>query len=191
MVSFIRNAERLEVMKKNAVAAVALAFALLTAGGAIASAAAYDSSVDPIVTLSYLSNQFKNEILAEVDKRIEAITGSLEAYRIDRENNPQPSVTEPETVPSAAFEVVELGYGDILYASSACEIMLRAGTMVCLAPDESQGLADITGGYEIYNGDYLTKNHMCLIPRADGRGVIAQSESVFIMVRGEYYIVKG
>ena len=191
MISFIRNGERLEVMKKNAVAAVALASALLVAGGAIASAAAYDSSVDPIVTLSYLSNQFRNQILAEVDKRIEAITGSLEAYRIERENDPQPVVTEPESVPSAAFEVVELGYGDILYASSACEIMLRAGTVVCLAPDAGQGLADTTGGYEIYNGDYLTKNHMCLIPRADGRGIIAQSDSVFIMVRGEYYIVKG
>ena len=177
--------------KKNAAAAAALASALLIAGGAIASAAAYDSSVDPIVTLSYLSNQFKNEILAEVDKRIEAITGSLEAYRIDRENNPQPVVTQEVSAPSAAFEVVEMEYGDILYASSACEIMLRAGTVSCLAPDAGQGLADTTGGYEIYNGDYLTKNHMCLIPRADGRGIIALSDSVFIMVRGEYYIVKG
>ena len=87
--------------------------------------------------------------------------------------------------------MVELGYGDIVFASSACEIMLRAGTAVCIAPDAGQGLADITGGYEIYNGDYLTKNHMCLIPRADGRGIIAQSDSVFIMVRGDYYIVKG
>ena len=69
--------------------------------------------------------------------------------------------------------------------------MLRAGTAVCIAPDAGQGLADITGGYEIYNGDYLTKNHMCLIPRADGRGIIAQSQSVFIMVRGDYYIVEG
>ena len=177
-------------MKKKAMAAVALLSALAVGGGVIASAVSYDSSVDPIVTLSYLSNQFKNQILAEVDKRIEAITGSLEAYRIDRENAGE---AEPVTVeaPSAVFEVVELGYGDILYASSACEIMLRAGTAVCLAPDENQGLADTTGGYEIYNGDYLTKNHMCLIPRADGRGIIAQSDSVFIMVRGDYYIVKG
>ncbi len=179
-------------MKKKAMAAVALLSALVVGGGVIASAVSYDSSVDPIVTLSYLSNQFKNQILAEVDKRIEAITGALEAYRIDRETAEQ---QEPATVEvpaaSAVFEVVELGYGDILYASSACEIMLRAGTAVCLAPDANQGLADTTGGYEIYNGDYLTKNHMCLIPRADGRGIIAQSDSVFIMVRGDYYIVKG
>lgn len=181
-------------MKKKTLTAAALVSALVLSGGAIAHAAAYDSSVDPIVTLSYLSNQFKNEILAEVDKRIESITGSLEAYRLERENSPQPVVTtvqEQAPAASALFEVVELGYGDILYASSACEIMLRAGSVVCLAPDASQGLADTTGGYEIYNGDYLTKNHMCLIPRADGRGVIAQSDSVFIMVRGDYYIVKG
>ena len=182
-------------MKKKALAAAALVSALVVSGGVIASAAAYDSSVDPIVTLSYLTNQFKNEILSEVDKRIESITGSLEAYRIERESSPQPVVTVPDPVApsgaSAAFEVVELGYGDILYASSSCEIMLRAGSAVCIAPDAGQGLADITDGCELYNGDYLTKNHMCLIPRADGRGIIAQSQSVFIMVRGDYYIVEG
>ena len=180
-------------MNKKIAAVCAAACALVVSAGVLASAAAYDSSIDPIVTLSYLSNQFKNEILAEVDKRIESITGSLEAYRIERENAPEPAVTTVE-VPvgqSAVFEVVELSWGDVLYAESACEVMLRAGTAVCTAPDAKQGLADITGGYEIYNGEYLTKNHMCLIPRADGRGIIAQSQSVFIMVRGEYSIVKG
>ena len=179
-------------MKKKIAAAAASVCALLVSAGVLAHAAAYDSSVDPIVTLSFLSNQFKNEILSEVDKRIEAITGSLEVYRIDRENDPDPEPV-PVAAPAAssAFEVVELSWGDRLFAESACEIMLRAGVVMCIAPDASQGLADTTGGYEIYNGDYLTKNHMCLIPRADGRGILAESDSVYIMVRGEYSIVKG
>ena len=175
-------------MKKKILAVTAALLALVMTA-VIAAAAAYDSSVDPIVTLSYLSNQFKNEILSEVDKRIENIVGSLEQYRIAKDNEPEPVVTEIP-LPSASFEVVELGLGDELYAESPCEIMLRAGSVMCIAPDASQGLADTTGGYDIYNGDYLTKNHMCLIPRADGRGISAKSESVFIMVRGEYSIVK-
>ena len=180
-------------MHKKIAAVVASACALLVSAGVLASAAAYDSSVDPIVTLSYLSNQFKNEILSEVDKRIESIVGTLESYRNERAAAETPAVTTVEVTSgqSTVFEVVELTWGDILYAESACEVMLRAGAAVCMAPDAKQGLADITGGYEIYNGEFLTKNHMCLIPRADGRGLVAQSESVYIMVRGDYSIVKG
>ena len=69
--------------------------------------------------------------------------------------------------------------------------MLRAGSAYCVAPDASQGIADYTAGAEIYNYQYLTKNHMCLIPRGDGRGIVADSESVFVMVKGEYTIVEG
>ncbi len=179
-------------MKKKMAAGIAVVFVILVTAGVIAHAAAYDSSLDPLVTLSYLSNQFKNEILSEVDKRIENITGSLEAYALYQDRYPDP-YTPPvqESSASAAFEVVELSYGDVLYAASACEIMLRAGVVSCIASDASQGLADITGGYEIYSGEFLTKNHMCLIPRADGRGIQALSDSVFIMVRGDYTIVKG
>ena len=67
--------------------------------------------------------------------------------------------------------------------------MGEAGNASCIAPDPSQGIADFTG-LEIYDGQPLTLNHMCLIPRGDGRGIVAQSESVFVMVRGEYTIVK-
>jgi len=49
----------------------------------------------------------------------------------------------------------------------------------------------MTTAAEIYNAQALTKNHMCLIPRGDGRGVRATSESVFIMIRGDYTIVEG
>ena len=48
----------------------------------------------------------------------------------------------------------------------------------------------MTDASEIYNGYSLTKNHLCLIPRGDGRGVVATSDSVYIMVRGDYTIVE-
>ena len=80
--------------------------------------------------------------------------------------------------------------GDAIYAVSSCEIILRANDVICIAPDETQGIADLTSGSEIYNGMRLTKNHLCLIPRGDGRGILATSNSVFVMVRGEYTIVR-
>jgi len=120
------------------------------------------------------------------------------------EESEEPAETEPEKIPaetvpeynepaptiSMTYEVIELKDGDAIYAISACDIMLRAGSAFCIAPDERQGIADYTSGEEIYNGMPLTKNHMCLIPRGDGRGVLAASESVFIMVRGDYTIVR-
>ena len=178
-------------IKKIAIAA-AVTLALLTTVGVFASAAGYDSSTDPIVTLSYLTTQFKNEILEEVDKKIAAVSDSLSSLRSTDQTPAQTLAAEPvintnaSSAQSTAYEVVELTYGDTLYAADACELILRAGEAVCIAPDASQGLADVTNGYEIYNGQALTKNHLCLIPRADGRGIMAASESVFIMVSGDY-----
>ena len=189
-------------MKKKTGIIAAAGLALVLSTGVIAAAATYDSSTNPIVTLNYLTNNFKREILEAVDERLDArleeLRASLEAARpavTEPEPSPAPVEIQPEPepvyVPSMAYEVIELTTGDALYALDACEIILRAGEAVCIAPDPSQGLADTTGGYEIYNGQSLSKNHTCLIPRGDGRGIYAATQSVFIMVRGEYSIVKG
>lgn len=177
-------------MKAKFIKITAVVLASLAAFG-VTAAAAYDSSEDPIVTLSYLTKIFKTELLEDLNKTIDT--------ELDRRmdnldlSQYQPSYEEPAqpAVSSSTYEVVELSWGDALYAAGACDIMLRAGSAYCVAPDASQGIADYTSGAEIYNYQYLTKNHMCLIPRGDGRGIIADSESVFVMVRGDYTIVEG
>lgn len=159
-------------------------------------AAAYDSSEDPLITWSYLRDIFKPEILEAIDERFEEYDVLLEEREEETEEQEEETeeyypeeTTTPPTAPAVTYEVVELTVGDALYAVSACDIMLRAGSVTCIAPDENQGISDYTAGEEIYNGMPLTKNHMCLIPRGDGRGILAASESVFIMVRGDYTIV--
>ena len=180
-------------------------------------AASYDSSEDPIVSLSYLTDIFRPSIEKEYTEKIDELTEKLEELEstieelsaskepetetepetereTEAETEPETEAeTEPviETRPSATYEVIELQKGDCVYAVSACDIMLRAGKATCIAPDATQGLADYTDADEVYNGEALEKNHMCLIPRGDGRGICADSESVFIMIRGEYTIVKG
>ena len=153
--------------------------------------AAYDSSEDPLVSLSYLTKIFKTELLEELNDTIDAELDRRMA-NLDLSQY-QPSNEEPAPVVSSSstYEVVELSWGDALYATGACDIMLRSGSAYCLAPDPSQGIADYTSGTEIYNYQYLTKNHMCLIPRGDGRGIMADAASVFVMVRGDYIIVEG
>lgn len=179
-------------MKTNKIIKILASVLAVAAALGIAAAAAYDSSEDPLITWSYLRDIFKPEILEEVDKRFEEYDIVLEDKETEEEKpiaDDYPEENESAPAVSSTYEVIELKNGDALYAVSACDIMLRSGTAVCIAPDEKQGIADYTSGDEIYNGMGLTKNHMCLIPRGDGRGVLAASESVYLMVRGDYTIV--
>ncbi len=175
--------------KSTKIAAIALA---VTAAFGVTVAAAYDSSEDPIVSLSYLTKIFKTELLEELNETIEA-----EIAERMQNLNPSDYVQQPQqpsapaTVASQTYEVVELGWGDALYAAGPCDLMLRSGSAYCVSPSAAQGISDYTAGVEIYNYEYLTKNHMCLIPRGDGRGIIADAASVFVMVKGEYTIVEG
>lgn len=175
------------ISKKQKIIAVSLAIA---AALGISAAAAYDSSEDPIVSLSYLISVFKPELMDDINARIdEEVARRIES--LDLSQYISSSNQDNNSSASTSYEVIELKMGDSVYATSACDIMLRAGNAYCIAPDAGQGIADYTSGSEIYNYDYLTKNHMCLIPRGDGRGIRADSESVFIMIRGEYTIVEG
>lgn len=172
------------IMKKQPrIKLICMMLALTAALAVTVLAASYDSSEDPIISLSYLTEVFRPSIeedyeakIAELEDRIDALSAGGSASSGGKAE--------------AAFEVIELKYGDCLFAGDAVEIMLRAGSAVCIAPDASQGISDYTAGAEIYNGEKLTKNHMCLIPRGDGRGIMATANSVYIMVRGEYSLVK-
>ena len=156
-------------------------------------AASYDSSEDPIVSLSYLTQVFRPSIEKDYEAKIAALEAQIESLSSGSTNPSvpdEPETTAPAETAAAAYEVIEMKYGDCLFAAGAVDIMLRAGSAVCIAPDASQGISDYTAGAEIYDGEALTKNHMCLIPRGDGRGIMATAQSVYIMVRGDYSLVK-
>ena len=178
----------------------------------LTAAAAYDSSEDPIISLSYLQNIFKAQIIEEIYERISELEDRIADGYEDRDTESDTEETEDteaeteteeiytppgeETTPqdqtlSSSYEVIKLSKGDAVYAVSACDIMLRSGSALCIAPDANQGIADYTSAEEILGGMPLTKNHMCLIPRGDGRGLLATSETVYIMIRGDYTIVEG
>ncbi len=177
--------------KKKIIAAVT--GGALAIGLGLSVYAAYDSSEDPIISLSYLRDIFKVEMMDEVDTKLAELEKKINSMSSPVPNPPaETEPTEPDTTASQGdiYEVVELGLGDALYSATACDIILRAGVATCIAPDPTQGISDLTDAVEIYNGMNLTKNHLCLIPRGDGRGVLAASDSVFLMIRGDYTIVE-
>ncbi len=175
-------------MKNNKIIIISVVVAIIAALG-ITVAAAYDSSEDPLVSLSYLREVFEPDLFEKLEDKFY----SLEEYLVNTiEDRLEDNTADNNGSASGSYgyEVIELTTGDELYAVSACDIMLRAGSASCIAPDPTQGIADYTSAAEILNGQPLTLNHMCLIPRGDGRGIVAESASVFIMIRGDYTIVK-
>ena len=99
------------------------------------------------------------------------------------------SVLSSSANSSNAYEVLELKKGQRLGAkSSSLEIILRSGYATVISQYSNQGIADLTWGEELLNGENLPINHSLLIPRADGRGVLINSAIAYIMVRGDYEI---
>ena len=173
-----------------------LTAAVIAALAVTAFAASYDSSEDPLISLSYLTETFRPSIEKDYKERIAALEEKIERLSAGGTTTETTAPTTPPETNTATegampgYTVVELKYGDCLFASGACDIMLRAGSAFCIAPDPTQGISDYTAGVELLNKDPLTKNHMCMIPRGDGRGIMATAQSVYVMVRGEYTIDK-
>ena len=156
---------------------------------------------DPLITLSYLTEiilpQFKTDIISEVAKNnngnnTEQYTENTESDTSDDKETGISDDTNINQAPSVSntYTLLELTYGQCVYATSVLEIIVRPGSdVIAISPFESQGIADITGTKEYLNGDVLDINSYCIIPRGnDGRGFYVNNEKSYILVRGEYYI---
>ncbi|MCL2095349.1 MAG: hypothetical protein FWH10_00425 [Oscillospiraceae bacterium] len=93
---------------------------------------------------------------------------------------------------SGGYATIELRRGQKIRArTNSLEIILRPGyaaTVISQRSDVGVGLADLTSGLELLEGDSVPTNHLVLIPRADGRGISIVSENAYIMARGDYEI---
>ncbi len=168
----------------------------------------YSSADDPLISLSYV-----NEVLLpQVKELIMRYAGGEDIGDVVVTTEPEdtepedttPEVTEPEpdiepdfpegTISTGArFAVVQMQAGQTLYASvNSCEVIVRSGAAGVVSPFtvrfEEQGLSDTTDGRELYNEEVVPNNHMILIPRDDGRGIVVGEGGAWLMVRGDYRI---
>lgn len=186
-------------MKKR-LGAIALAFVVVLVVGAYAVYGDSDITGDPLVSLSYI-----NEVLwPEIEDMIErAISGedirreepdTEEDTEEDTESESETETEAPEEpaveVRGAEYEVLHLMENTLLLSETPCEIILRSGHAVAYLAGNDNGLADLTDGGELMEGDSLVSNHLLMIPRGDGRGVRITSQEAYIMVRGGYRIVE-
>ena len=84
------------------------------------------------------------------------------------------------------YSVVTLTSGQTLVGDIGCEVMLRVGSAVCVAPS-SPGLIDETTAGTLNNGGALVQNHLYMMT-IEGRGVQATAATTKLLVRGSYTV---
>ena len=97
-------------------------------------------------------------------------------------------VFKPEILSETSFKVVSVPEGERFYGSAGCEFILRGGSGT-IRGSELGGLNDATSGDDLFGGIAVPPNHLLIVPRDDGRGFVADSDTI-IMVKGKYYIGK-
>ena len=199
------------ITKKTRIGIITVAILILTV---VATSTVGVAETDPLVTLSYINETVIPKIKEEVTASVLAKIDEREAQKSEGKETEAPEEGEPVTPPegtapadpeapevkdeapsSLKYTVVYMTKGQKLFAkgdiTESTEVILRSGEVTCISPFSDQGIADMTDSKEIYNGESLTKNHYCLIPRGnDGRGICAVSGDAYILVRGEYEIVQ-
>ena len=181
---------------------------LFVAWGIFALAAEYGTQSDPLVSLSYITDVFRPDLLkrAENESKSRAAEVQSTVDRFDQQvdakvsefadrNTAQVDSTMidaiaakvraqvPQQAISAPFATVTLAAGKTLTLKAGCEVLLRSGNGVCSA-GESPALIDMTTGGALTSGSALSANHLYLVPGV-GRTIRA-GNAVTVLVRGEY-----
>lgn len=173
-----------------AVGAAILVGVCLLAG--IALAAGEGSRNDPLITLSYLTQDATADILNQVDERAvqhqKELEEALDLAIQDYSNKMDAALKSVEggEQHSASYVVVTLKKDQQLKMEIGCEVMLRVGTAVCVSP-ASPGLINTTAGDTLNNGGALSTNHLYMATIA-GRAVKATAATTKVLVRGSYTI---
>jgi hypothetical protein len=97
-----------------------------------------------------------------------------------------PLVTRSYVDRYTLWQVANLKAGQKLVAQAGTEIIVRAGKVKVIA-SAGGGLADVTAGRDLGQDVLLVANHLLIVPKSDGRGVLAVSDCV-LMVKGAYAV---
>ena len=166
--------------------ALILAVIALISGATILAVAAPGTQGDPFITLDYLINSFKPQIMAEVNNTEQELSNAIDTKINELESRIQQNHDSAPTLSSTeVFSVVTISNGQTLTCSVGAEIMLRVGTAAGLGSDPA--LINYTSGSSLSAGDALIVNNMYLVT-IEGNGIKATSDTARILIRGNYTI---
>lgn len=161
---------------------IIFAVGLLTVTTLHAADSGAGTSSDPIVTKSY------------VDKKIaEVSTGGNTSSNITEQLKAQQQlidtlIAEIGTLKqeSNTYRVVSVPQGKSILGKQGSEMIIRAGEAQIISA-EAGGLQDMTAGADVNAGSTAPRYHLLIIPREDGRGLLA-TKTLTVMVRGGYTV---
>ena len=164
-----------------------LAVIALVSGAAMLALAAPGSQEDPFITVNYLNEVFKQQIMAEANHIGQQYALALDAKIAEMEDRIRDSLGGAAQIPGSieVFSVVTLSNGQSLTCSVGAEIMLRIGSASAFGSDPA--LVDYTSGETLSSGSVLAHNHMYLVT-IEGNGIRATADTVRVLVRGNYRV---
>lgn len=164
---------------------------LLVSGVSIYAATNYGSESDPLITLSYLNDKFKPEVLDEMENAIDETASQMKSDLDAQLSQTEDSIQQAESAAvvhstTDVFTLVTLSSGQKLSCSAGTEMMLRSGGANGYGTADVQ-LSDSTDGTEISDGSALKENHMYMV-QEDGNGITASPDGAEVLVRGKYTV---
>lgn len=131
------------------------------------------ASDDPLISKSYIENQFMPQIKQYIESRLAEVGsggsgGGAAAVTADK------------------FNVVNASAGQQIICSAGTELILRMGSASVIATEKG-GIADTTDGFDLADGTFMPANHLLIVPVSDGRGVRATTD-IIVMIKGGYTV---
>ena len=136
---------------------------------------------DPLVTKSYVDAQIAR-LGSGTNSNLEARLSAQE----DLISVLSQEIANLKEAGSSSFEIVKVPEGNIIYGKQGSEMIIRSGVGSIIA-SSAGGVQDVTDGVDLAAGVKAPNNNLLIIPREDGRGIMA-SKMMVVMVRGGYTI---
>ncbi|MGG4126711.1 hypothetical protein ABEW19_00465 [Paenibacillus illinoisensis] len=142
---------------------------------------------DPVVTKSYVDQQIQKALNGGTNAGSGNSAGSNSGSTGTGSTGGDTSLPPVVSGASDAVEIVTVKPGQQLIGASGAEFIVRSGKAVIVS-EGTNGVADLTDGVDLTNGQAAPTNHLLSFPR-DGRGITVldgNKYSLTVMVRGGY-----
>ncbi len=179
----------MKLKKKLLIALGVVVIVAFISGASILAASTFGTSSDPLVTLSYLTNKLKPQILEEVNTNLDSVEATLSA-ELDAKISGFKADIESQSGGSSGgtadtFSLVTLSQNQTIQCGVGTELLLRVGT--ASAAGSSPALVDTTSGTSLNAGGAVEENHMYMVS-IQGNGLKATSATVKLLLRGTYTV---
>jgi hypothetical protein len=139
---------------------------------------------DPTVTKSYVDEQVKQQVAAQINSQVAEVAAQIEKLKKEL------PTLDVGSSSGAALKVVQLAAGQTLMAGNGSELIVRTGFVTAVSTD-GNGIPDVTAGKDIAIKSAIATNHLLIFP-TDKRGIKPdpqKKEPIFVMVRGSYKLI--